>query len=64
VVNGEALEQSNLLEAVDVCFKAFYCFDIHYPKQCARLGIFAAGSIWNAWYRKFNHTVFLCFVFL
>jgi len=35
VVNGEALEQVTLLKAVDLCFKAFYCFDIHYPKQCA-----------------------------
>ncbi|XP_056102916.1 uncharacterized protein LOC130082154 [Rhinichthys klamathensis goyatoka] len=35
VVNGQALEQVTLLKAVDVCFKSFYCFDLHYPKQCA-----------------------------
>ncbi|XDV26034.1 hypothetical protein PO909_029838 [Leuciscus waleckii] len=35
VVNGQALEQLTLPKAVDVCFKAFYCLDIHYPKQCA-----------------------------
>lgn len=35
VINGAALEQSTLLAAVDVCFKAFYVFDINYPKQCS-----------------------------
>ncbi|XP_066528826.1 uncharacterized protein [Hoplias malabaricus] len=35
IISGEALEQSTLLGAVDVCFKAFYVFDLQYPKQCA-----------------------------
>ncbi|XP_051536720.1 uncharacterized protein LOC127430740 [Myxocyprinus asiaticus] len=35
VVNGEALEEQTLLKAVDVCFKSFFCFDTHFPKQCA-----------------------------
>ncbi|ROI26629.1 hypothetical protein DPX16_21572 [Anabarilius grahami] len=35
IINGQALEQSTLLAAVDVCFKAFFVFDINYPKQCA-----------------------------
>ncbi|XP_057201278.1 uncharacterized protein LOC130561138 [Triplophysa rosa] len=35
ILNGEALEQETLLAAVDVCFKAFYVFDINYPKQCS-----------------------------
>ncbi|MGH0126762.1 UNVERIFIED_CONTAM: hypothetical protein FKN15_040416 [Acipenser sinensis] len=35
VIYGQALEQASLLKAVDVCFKAFYCFDISYPKQCS-----------------------------
>ena len=35
IINGQALEQSTLLAAVDVCFKAFYIFDMNYPKQCA-----------------------------
>ncbi|KAI1900225.1 hypothetical protein AGOR_G00047810 [Albula goreensis] len=39
VVHGQALEQGTLLTAVDVCFKAFHCFDINFPKQCPRLGI-------------------------
>ncbi|XP_016366511.1 uncharacterized protein LOC107707121 [Sinocyclocheilus rhinocerous] len=35
IINGAALEQSTLLAALDVCFKAFYIFDINYPKQCS-----------------------------
>ncbi|XP_061784370.1 uncharacterized protein [Nerophis lumbriciformis] len=35
ILAGQALEQSTLLGAVDVCFKAFHIFDISYPKQCA-----------------------------
>ncbi|CAM4568373.1 unnamed protein product [Leuciscus chuanchicus] len=35
IINGQALEQSTLLAAVDVCFKAFHVFDMNYPKQCA-----------------------------
>ena len=35
ILPGQALEQSTLLGAVDVYFKAFYIFDINYPKQCA-----------------------------
>ncbi|GAA6071745.1 uncharacterized protein LOC107707121 [Tachysurus ichikawai] len=32
IINGAALQQSTLLAALDVCFKAFYIFDINYPK--------------------------------
>lgn len=35
ILAGQALPQSTLLGAVDVCFKAFYVLDINYPKQCA-----------------------------
>ncbi len=35
ILAGWALEQNTLLWAVDVCFKAFYIFDLNYPKQCA-----------------------------
>jgi hypothetical protein len=35
IINGAAFEQSTLLAALDVCFKAFYIFDINYPKQCS-----------------------------
>ncbi|XP_073789441.1 uncharacterized protein [Danio rerio] len=35
IINGTALEQSTLLAAVDICFKAFYIFDVNYPKQCS-----------------------------
>ena len=33
IVAGEAFEQNTLLQAVDVCFKMFYIFNIHYPKE-------------------------------
>ncbi|KAA0718498.1 hypothetical protein E1301_Tti021987 [Triplophysa tibetana] len=35
ILNGQALEQTTLLSAVDVCFKAFYVFDVNFPRQCA-----------------------------
>ncbi|KAL7855273.1 hypothetical protein SRHO_G00174630 [Serrasalmus rhombeus] len=35
VINGKAMEQSTLVGAVDVCFKAFFVFDINYPRQCS-----------------------------
>ncbi|XP_066498456.1 uncharacterized protein [Hoplias malabaricus] len=35
VINGQAMEQSTLVAAVDICFKAFYVFDINFPPQCA-----------------------------
>lgn len=35
ILDGRSLEQSTLLAAVDLCFKAFNIFDMNYPKQCA-----------------------------
>ncbi len=35
IIKGAAFEQSALLAALNVCFKAFYIFDINYPKQCS-----------------------------
>jgi hypothetical protein len=35
IVEGKAIEQSNLVKALDVCFKLFYVLDIHYPWQSA-----------------------------
>lgn len=34
IIDGQGLEQPNLLKAVDVCFKLFYILDIHHPWQC------------------------------
>ncbi|RXN08191.1 serine threonine- kinase pim-2-like protein [Labeo rohita] len=35
---SEAVEQKTLLQAVDLCFKHFYMYDINYPKLlCTRL---------------------------
>lgn len=34
VVEGSVLPAADILEAVDVCFKAFYVLDISYPSQC------------------------------
>ncbi|GAA6107811.1 uncharacterized protein LOC107707121, partial [Tachysurus ichikawai] len=35
IINGAALQQSTLLAALDICFKAFYIFDMNYPTQCS-----------------------------
>ncbi|XP_078129137.1 uncharacterized protein LOC144532314 [Sander vitreus] len=34
IIAGQALEQEALLQAVDVCFEAFFVSDIKYLKQC------------------------------
>ncbi|XP_058651083.1 uncharacterized protein LOC131551888 isoform X2 [Onychostoma macrolepis] len=47
VINGEALEQNTLLAAVDVCFKAFYVFDIDYPKQCSTVWQFLQTVVYG-----------------
>ncbi|XP_041840155.1 uncharacterized protein LOC121639051 [Melanotaenia boesemani] len=47
IVAGEALEQQSLLQAVDVCFKVFYVFDIEYPKQCAPVWEFLQNGVYG-----------------
>ncbi|KAG9354988.1 hypothetical protein JZ751_001701 [Albula glossodonta] len=47
VVHGQALEQGTLLTAVDVCFKAFHCFDINFPKQCAPVWEFLQHAVYG-----------------
>ncbi|KAL1007159.1 hypothetical protein UPYG_G00082830 [Umbra pygmaea] len=47
IINGEALEQNTLLAAVDVCFKAFYVFDIDYPKQCSTVWQFLQTVVYG-----------------
>ena len=37
IVHGHALEHPSLLGAVDACFKAFYVFDVQYPRSCAQV---------------------------
>lgn len=34
IIPGHAIETVSLLEAVDLCFKAFFVFDVQYTKQC------------------------------
>lgn len=34
VIAGHAVEAHSLLGAVDLCFKSFFVFDVHYTKQC------------------------------
>ncbi|KAF3859028.1 hypothetical protein F7725_021427, partial [Dissostichus mawsoni] len=34
IVSENAIETDTLLGAVDLCFKAFFVFDINYTKQC------------------------------
>lgn len=47
IIAGQALEQSTLLGAVDVCFKAFYTFDINYPKQCSPIWEFFKEGVFE-----------------
>lgn len=37
VINGTALEHPSVLSAVDACFKAFFVFQLEYPKPCTQI---------------------------
>nr|XP_033958660.1 uncharacterized protein LOC117461077 [Pseudochaenichthys georgianus] len=47
ILDGEALEQNTLLQAVDVCFKVFYIFDIDYTKQCEAVWKFFQNAVYE-----------------
>ncbi|XP_042601600.1 uncharacterized protein LOC122140765 isoform X2 [Cyprinus carpio] len=47
IIAGQALEQETLLQAIDVCFKAFFVFDIEYPKQCEHVWEFIQNVIYE-----------------
>lgn len=47
IVAGEAFEQNTLLQAVDVCFKMFYIFNIHYPKECENVWEFLQHAVYE-----------------
>lgn len=47
IINGAALQQSTLLAALDVCFKAFYIFDINYPRQCSLVWQFLQSVVYG-----------------
>ncbi|XP_051973388.1 uncharacterized protein LOC127636733 [Xyrauchen texanus] len=47
IIAGQALEQETLLQAIDVCFKAFYVFDVKYPKQCEHVWEFIQTVIYD-----------------
>lgn len=47
IIDGLALEHETLLQAMDVCFKAFFVFDIEYPKQCEHVWEFLQAVIYE-----------------
>ena len=47
IIDGQALEHSTLLQAVDACFKAFYIFDVKYPKQCENVWEFLQTVVYE-----------------
>lgn len=47
IIHGTALEHPSLLGAVDVCFKAFFVFDLSYPKPCAQVWEFIQTVIFD-----------------
>ncbi|XDV29328.1 hypothetical protein PO909_032465, partial [Leuciscus waleckii] len=47
IFNGEAIEKETLLQAVDVCFKIFYIYDINYPKPSAPIWEFLQHAVYN-----------------
>ncbi|KAK7175960.1 hypothetical protein R3I93_000275 [Phoxinus phoxinus] len=47
IFNREAVEKETLLQAVDVCFKMFYIYDINYPKPSAPIWEFLQHTVYN-----------------
>ena len=47
IINGLALGLETLLQAVDVCVKAFLVFDIEYPQQSERVWEFLHTCIYE-----------------
>ncbi|TKS72007.1 hypothetical protein D9C73_006080 [Collichthys lucidus] len=47
IIGGIALEHPSLLGSVDGCFKAFFVFDINYPKPCAQVWEFIQACIFE-----------------
>ncbi|XP_067241577.1 uncharacterized protein si:dkey-286j15.1 [Chanodichthys erythropterus] len=47
IFNGEAVEQETLIQAVDLCFKMFYVYDITYPKPSAPIWEFLQHAIFK-----------------
>lgn len=47
IFNGEALEQETLIQAVDLCFKTFYVYDIKFPKPSAPIWEFLQHAIFK-----------------
>ncbi|KAM6951105.1 uncharacterized protein FYW47_014625 [Aplochiton taeniatus] len=47
VFNREIFEQESLLQAVDVCFKTFFVFDVNFPKAAAPAWEFLQHVVYN-----------------
>ena len=57
IIDGQALEQEKLLQTIDVCFKAFYIFDIEYPKKCRHVWEFLQSTIYGIPLQEANRMV-------
>ena len=49
IIEHRALEQTSLIKAVDVCFKAFYVFDLQYPEKCSGVWEFISAIVYMIW---------------
>ena len=47
IINSMAVEYKSLAEAVDICFKSFYVFDVQYPKACAQVWEFLQSCVYE-----------------
>nr|XP_046264876.1 uncharacterized protein LOC124069624 [Scatophagus argus] len=47
ILVGNALEESSVLHAVDVCFKSFYVFDVNFPRPCSSIWEFLQSAIFQ-----------------
>jgi len=47
IIPGHSIETETLLEAVDLCFKAFYVFVVNYTNQCLSVWEFPHHAVYK-----------------
>lgn len=47
VISGRTIEAETPLAAVDTCFKSFYVFDLHFPRECTPTWQFLQTAVFD-----------------
>ncbi|XP_041938350.1 uncharacterized protein LOC121699878 [Alosa sapidissima] len=54
ILIGQAMEFPTVLEAVDICFKCFYIFDVSFTKQCSPAWEFLQEAVYGLGKKKLS----------